>query len=93
MWGWAPAAVSPGETMRREVEARAQGLIDTVFKPKHVRTAPEYPSWNYITDIVGRWQRGFFYLGSIYASPGTERAFSHVRSTVHAAAARGRRHL
>ena len=69
-WTWAPATVAPGEATRREVEARAQELIDTVFKPKHVRTAPEHPDWNYIIDIVGRWHRGFFYFVSIYASPG-----------------------
>ena len=91
-WVWAPATVAPGETMRREVEARAQELIDTVFKPKHVRAALEHPSWNYIADIVGRWHRGFF--TSCRSTPVRGRMrFTYVRSALHAAAACGGRHL
>ena len=58
--------------MRQEVETRARELIETVFKPRHVRNAPEHPEWNYVTDIIGRWHRGFFYFVSVYACPGPE---------------------
>lgn len=65
----APATVAPDESLRREVEARARELIDGVFKPKHVHPPPENPRFNYVIDILGRWQRGFFYFVSVYACP------------------------
>ena len=44
-------------------------LIDTVFKPRFVHTKSEHPEWNYISDIIARWHRGFFYFVSVYACP------------------------
>ncbi len=58
--------------MRQDVENRARELIDTVFKPRHVRPRPQEAQFNYVIDIVGRWHRGFYYFTSIYACPGPD---------------------
>lgn len=85
-WVWVPATIAPKGAVHQEVAARACELIGTFFKAKHVRQAPESPGWNYVSDIVARWHRGFFPFVSIYTctspralSPTFEAPFTRLR--------------
>lgn len=68
-WMLAPTPGKPADATREEVETRARELIDQVFRPRHIQPPPENARYNYITDIVGRWHRGFYHFASIYACP------------------------
>ena len=56
-------------SLKAEVEARAKDLIDTVLKPKHVKSPTVGQEFNYIIDIGAKWYRNYFYFFSTYACP------------------------
>lgn len=64
------SASSVPDTLKAEVEAKANDLIENVLKPRHVQGPPEGSSLNYITEIGTKWYRRYFYFFSTYASPG-----------------------
>lgn len=58
------------ESIKAEVAAKALHLIESVLKPRHVLPPPPDATLNHITDISGKWNRGYFYLNASYACPG-----------------------
>ena len=56
--------------IKREVHRRAQELIDSTLKPRHIQPPPKKAQFNYLTDIHSRWRGPFFYFCSKYCSPG-----------------------
>lgn len=58
------------DSLKAELEAKANDLIENVLKPKHVRPPRENESFNYIIDIGTKWYRHYFYFHSTYACPG-----------------------
>jgi hypothetical protein len=72
-WVYAPEKPAPPkapESLKREVETKANELVATVLKPKHVLPPPEDPQFNYIEDITTKWYRSYFYFTAIYRSAG-----------------------
>jgi hypothetical protein len=65
-----PAKPTIPETLKQQVQAEADRLIEQVLKPKHVQPPEEHPRFNYITDLFTKWHRSYFYFCSTYASPG-----------------------
>ena len=63
------------ESIKAELTAKAMHLIENVLKPKHVLPPKPDAQFNYITDLSGKWNRGYFYFIASYASPGPN-AFS-----------------
>jgi hypothetical protein len=59
---------SPG--IKLEVQRRAQELIDSTLKPRHLQPPPRKPRFNYLVDIHCQWRGPYFYFGSTYCSPG-----------------------
>ena len=59
------------ELVKVEVKARADTLIRTVLKPKHITPPPKNSDFNYLIDIFSKWYRHYFYFCSRYncASP------------------------
>jgi hypothetical protein len=57
-------------SLKAEVQAKANALIEDVLKPKYVLTSPEDSQFNYIIDLGARWYRNYFYFFSTYACPG-----------------------
>jgi hypothetical protein len=57
-------------SIKTEVEAKANDLIENVLKPKHVLPPTKHEQFNYITDIGTKWFRNYFYFISTYACPG-----------------------
>jgi hypothetical protein len=58
------------ESLKAEVETEANGLVESVLKPKHVLPPPEDAQFNYIIDIGAKWYRNYFYFVATYACPG-----------------------
>jgi len=56
--------------VQQEVQRRAQELIDSTLKHRHIQPAPEKPQFNYLVDIYSRWRGPFFYFCSKYCCPG-----------------------
>ena len=63
------------ESIKAELTAKAMHLIENVLKPKHVLPPKPDAQFNYITDLSGKWNRGYFYFIANYACPGPS-AFS-----------------
>jgi hypothetical protein len=58
------------ESIKVELAAKAVDLIENVLKPRSVQPPNPNAQFNYIVDISGKWNRGYFYLISTYACPG-----------------------
>jgi hypothetical protein len=72
-WGYSPRKATTSqlqETLKREVANKANELIETVLKPKHIQPPPENPQFNYIVDMYGNWYHRYFYLCATYCVPG-----------------------
>ena len=71
---WAPAKKKTGakvsDTLKYEVKARADSLIDKELKPKYVLPPDENSTLNYLVDIFSKWHGRYFYLTSKYKCPG-----------------------
>ncbi len=73
MWVYSPPkppASKVPERVKIEVQTKADQLIETVLKPKHVQPPPRDNDFNYIVDLFGRWYRHYFYFCAKYRSPG-----------------------
>ena len=72
-WVYAPQKPAPPqvpEALKREVETKANALIEAVLKPKHIQPVPEDPQFNYIEDITTKWYRNSFHFSALYRSAG-----------------------
>src|SRR6476619_1123164 len=58
------------DSLKAEVQAKAEALIEDVLKPEYVQPPPKDGQFNYIIDIGAKWYRNYFYLFSTYACPG-----------------------
>jgi hypothetical protein len=52
------------------VQRRAQELIDSALKPRHIQPPPKKAEFNYLVDLYSKWRGPFFYFCSRYCSPG-----------------------
>ena len=66
--------------LKREVEEKANALVEAVLKPRHVPTPPENPQFNYIEDLYTKWYRSFFYFCAQYRSAGPHALGGHLES-------------
>jgi len=72
-WAMSPRKTSPSplpESLKMEVDTKANELIETVLKPKYIQPPPENPQFNYIVDIYGKWYRKAFYFCTQYRVAG-----------------------
>lgn len=65
-----PAKPTLPEALKAEVTARANELIETTLKPRHVQPPPENPQFNYVEDLYTKWYRGYFYFCATYRVAG-----------------------
>lgn len=56
--------------IKQEVERKANELIDSVLKPRHIKPPAEDERFNYLVDIYTKWYRHYFYFCSKYNCPG-----------------------
>ena len=60
-------------TLKKEVQTKADDLVEKVLAPKYIKPPPKKPRWNYPIELWTKWHRSFFYFGSTWASPGPNR--------------------
>lgn len=73
MWVFSPSKQAKPKlpnAIKENVTAKANNLIDTILKPKHVKPPSKNEKFNYIVDIYSKWARNYFYFCSKYACPG-----------------------
>jgi hypothetical protein len=58
------------DAVKMDVVAKANELIETVLKPKHIQSPPDNPQFNYIVDLYGKWYHRSFYFCATYCVPG-----------------------
>ena len=58
------------DSIKAEVVAKATDLIENVLKLRHVQPPKPDATLNYIADLSGKWNRGYFYFTASYACPG-----------------------
>jgi hypothetical protein len=56
--------------IKQEVQRRAQDLIDSTLKPRHIQPPPKKTQFNYLVDIHSGWRGPFSYFCSKYCSQG-----------------------
>ncbi len=76
-WAMYPRKTSTAplsEALQKEVTTKANELINTVLKSRHIKPPPENPEYNYLVDIYGKWYRKAFYFYLVYriANPESE---------------------
>jgi len=72
-WGYDPPKPSTpkvSERVKIEAQTKADQLIETVLKPKHIQPPPTDNDFNYIVDLFSKWYRHYFYFCAKYCSPG-----------------------
>ena len=58
------------DTLKAEVERKANELIETALTPKYVQPPPKNPKFNYVIGLSTKWHGRYFYLLATYACPG-----------------------
>lgn len=74
MWIYSPpkpSAPKVPERVKTEVQTKANQLIETVLKPKHIQPPPKDYDFNYIVDLYSKWYHHYFYFCAKYCSPGS----------------------
>ena len=72
-WVYAPKKPTPPrvpDALKREVETKANALVESVLKPKHVQPPPEDPQFNYIESLYTKWYNSYFYFCARYIVAG-----------------------
>jgi hypothetical protein len=70
-WVYAPKKekVKISDNVKERVKKRADEFIESVLKPKHVKTPRKNAKSNYIIDIYSKWYRQCFYFCATYHCP------------------------
>ena len=72
-WGYAPdRRIKPQvpDNLKKEVQTKADNLVEKVLKPLYLKPPPEDSEWNYPIELWTKWYRSFFYFTSTWACPG-----------------------
>ena len=70
-WVYSPRPASRvPDAVKERVTAKANEIIETLFKPEYVKPPPKDESFNYIVDIYTKWRKNCLYFGAKYACPG-----------------------
>lgn len=71
---WMPASVKrtkPNlpDSLKHSLKEKADEIIETVLKPKHIKLPPTDNDFNYLVDIYSKWYRNYFYFCAKYNCP------------------------
>ena len=73
MWVYSPprpAKPKVPESLKADVQARANELVETVLKPEHIKLPPADEDFNYKVDLYTKWHGSALYFCAKYRSPG-----------------------
>ena len=65
-----PPASRVPDSVKEQVTAKANEIVETVFKPRYVKPPPKDERFNYIVDIYTKWHKNSLYFRATYACPG-----------------------
>jgi len=69
VYGPRPASRVP-DAVKAQVTAKADEIIETVFKPQYIKPPPKKARFNYIVDIHTKWHKNCLHFRAKYACPG-----------------------
>ncbi len=70
-WVYSPRPASRiPDSVRNEITAKANEIVETAFKPRYVKPPPKKPSFNYIVDIFTKWHKNCLYFRAKFACLG-----------------------
>jgi hypothetical protein len=72
VWMYCPPKAPKPEvpdSVKAEVSAKAQELVDEHLKIKYLEPPPEKSNCNYLKDLSTKWFRSYFYFCATYFSP------------------------
>ena len=71
-WVYSPRPASRiPDSVRNEITAKADEIVEMVFKPQYLKPPPKKPRFNYIVDIYTKWRKNCLYFRARYACPGS----------------------
>lgn len=74
---WMPAAPrrtipQVPDSVKRTLKEKADEIIESVLKSKHIKLPPAGNGFNYLADIHSKWYRHYFYFCAKYNCPGPD---------------------
>lgn len=71
---WMPASVKRtkpkvSDDLKHSLKEKADEIIETILKPKHIKPPPTDNDFNYLVDIYSKWYRNYFYFCARYNCP------------------------
>ncbi len=70
-WVYSPRPASRiPDSVRNKITAKADEIVQTVFKPQYIKPPPRKPRFNYIVDIYTKWHKNCLYFRAKFACPG-----------------------
>jgi len=79
-WVYSPKKPPPPkvpESVKVNVTAQDNELIESYLKPPFIKPPPEDDSFNYLVDISPKWYRNYFYFCCRYCCPGPNAISPH----------------
>jgi len=71
LWVYCPRPASRvPDAVKKQVTAKADEIIETIFKPRYINPPPKNARFNYIIDIYTRWNKNCLYFRARFACPG-----------------------
>jgi hypothetical protein len=64
-----PASHVP-DAVKEQVMAKANEIIETLFKPRYIKPPPKNARFNYIVDIYTKWHKNCLLFRAKFACPG-----------------------
>jgi hypothetical protein len=58
------------ESIKADLDAKAEKLVEGVLKPRYVTPPPKKATFNYVTDVWIKWIGSTLYFGATFACPG-----------------------
>lgn len=71
LWVYCPRPASRvPDAVKKQVTAKANEIIETIFNPRYIKPPPKNARFNYIIDIYTRWNKNCLYFRARFACPG-----------------------
>ena len=71
-WVYSPrSAARVPDAVKGQVTAKANEIVETVFKPQYIKPPPKESKFNYIVDIYTKWRKNCLYFRAKFACPGS----------------------
>jgi len=70
-WVYSPCPASRvPDAVKEQVAAKADEIVESMFKPQYIKPPPKEARFNYIIDIYTKWRKNCLYFRAKFACPG-----------------------